>query len=105
MVIDTSKISTGSWKTNVAAVVTFVAGFILINPALFVKWPIVYELAKYVGVGGVGVGFFSAKDSNVTGGTVLQSNAIPDARLHAEAVVAKVETPAEASPVPVPPKP
>jgi len=106
MVIDTSKLTSGSWKTTVTGILTAAAGFVTFSPALFTgpKWAWVNELAKYVMIGGLAGMGLASKDNNVTGGTKLTPDAIPDARLHAEAVAAKTETPAEASPVPVPPK-
>jgi hypothetical protein len=105
MVIDTSKLTAGSWKTSLAGYAVLISGLIAANPGDFVKWPTVVLAAKYIALLAAAAGFKFAKDGNVTGGTTLATGAVPDARLHAEAVVAKVETPAEASPAPAPPKP
>lgn len=87
MVIDTSRLGAGSWKTTASGLVTAAAGFIVANPELFVNHQMLLKLAMYMMVGGLAsIGLF-AKDSNVTGGTTLQSNAVPDATLHAEAKV------------------
>jgi len=93
MIIDTSKLTAGSWKTSLIGLLSAAAGFVAFSPALFSKWPWIVEVAKYIMVGGLAGLGFASKDSNVTGGTVLQSNAVPDATLHAEAIAA------------VPPKP
>ncbi len=85
MVIDTSKLTAGSWKTTLLGLISAAAGFVAFSPALFAKWPWVNEVAKYIMVGGMaGIGI-AAKDSAVTGGTILQAGAVPDATLHAEA--------------------
>ena len=98
MVIDTSKLSAGSWKTTVAGWLSggllFLQSYLSNGHAL--NW---HDPALLVGLGLAILGT-AAKDSNVTGGTVLQTGAVPDARLHAEAVADKTETPAEASPAP-----
>src|ERR1017187_5197198 len=103
MVLDTSKLSVGSWRTTLVgcafAGMTFLQSWLANSKTI--NW---HDPVLLIGLGMAVLGFV-AKDSNKTGGTSLVANAIPDARLHAEAVVAKVETPAEASPVPVPPKP
>ena len=88
MKIDTSKLTSGSWKTTLFGIITFVAGFIAMSPATFAKWPIVVELAKYIALGAGGAGLVAAKDSGVTGGTKLESGAVPDATLHEEAAAA-----------------
>ena len=90
MVIDTSKLASGSWKTTLIGLVSAAAGFVAFSPALFVKWPWVNEVAKYIMVGGLAGLGLAAKDTDRTGGTVLQAGAVPDATLHAEA---KVEPP------------
>ena len=84
MVIDTSKLGAGSWKTSVIGVLSAAAGFVAFSPALFAKWPWVNEVAKYIMVGGLAGLGLASKDSGVTGGTRLESGAVPDATLHAE---------------------
>jgi len=42
-----------NWKTTAAALLTTAAGFVALNPELFVAWPFAVALAKYVGLGGL----------------------------------------------------
>jgi hypothetical protein len=61
-----------NWKTTASALVTAIFGFILFSPEYFEQVPWLVSIAKYFAAGGlIGLGF-SAKDSNVTGGTVQQ---------------------------------
>ena len=77
MVIDMSKLTSGSWKTTLMGIVSLAAGFVAFSPALFAKWPWVTELAKYLMVGSGGIGLIAAKDSNVTGGTIANTSNNP----------------------------
>ena len=82
MVLDTTKLNMGSWKTTLSGLVTAGAGFIVANPELFANHPAILKFAMYVMVGGLAsIGIF-AKDSNKTGGTSLVPNSTPDAVLH-----------------------
>jgi hypothetical protein len=40
------------WKTTAAGIVMAVAGFVAFSPSLFVRWPWVVDVAKYLMVGG-----------------------------------------------------
>ena len=84
MVIDTHNM--GSWKTTIAglagAILTVVVQYTQNNHKF--DW---HQLSIPVTIAVLG---FLAKDSNVTGGTTLQSNAVPDATLHAEAKAEEV---------------
>jgi hypothetical protein len=79
MVIDTSKVLSGSWKTTVFGLTSAVAMFVLANPGLFQKWPWMVTVAGFVATGGLAALGIVGKDSNVTGGTVVNSNNDPKA--------------------------
>lgn len=77
MAVNTNWLTSGSWKTAVAAVITAIAGFVEFSPHLFEKWPWVIAIAKYVMLGGLAVMGIAAKDRNVTGGTVINPHNDP----------------------------
>ena len=83
MVIDTSKITSGSWKTTVTgwltAVVLWLQSWLLQGHKL--NW---HDPMLVVGIAAAVLGSLS-KDNDVTGGTKLATGAVPDAALHAEA--------------------
>ena len=59
-----------NWKTTVFSIITAFFGFVLFDPQWFP--PIIVSVAKFGAAGGLlGLGL-SAKDNNVTGGTVAQ---------------------------------
>ena len=54
-----------SWKTSLLGLIAAFAGFVTFSPDLFVRWPWVVAISKYIMVGGLaGIGF-AAKDSDV----------------------------------------
>ena len=61
-----------NWKTSLSGVTVALAGFVAFSPALFAKWPLVVEVAKYITIGGCATLGLTAKDNNVTGGTRQQ---------------------------------
>jgi hypothetical protein len=69
MVIDTSKLTSGSWKTTVLGLISAAATFIVANPDMFSKWPWLRTVAVFVMTGGLAGLGLTAKDSSVTGGT------------------------------------
>ena len=85
MVIDTGKMLTGSWKTTLFGLISAAAVFVVANPSMFARWPWLPTVAGFVATGGLAALGISGKDSGVTGGTKLESGAVPDATLHAEA--------------------
>ncbi len=59
-----------NWKTTLFALITAVFGFVMFSPELFEAMPWLIAIAKYIAAGGlIGLGL-SAKDKNVTGGTI-----------------------------------
>ena len=79
MVIDTSKLLSGSWKTTALGLISAAAGFVAFSPnlPLLVAHPWIGELSKYIMAGGMaGIGL-AAKDSAVTGGTKLNTSNDP----------------------------
>lgn len=88
MVIDTSKLGAGSWKTTASGLVTAAAGFVVANPELFANHPAILKVAMYIMVGGLAsIGIF-AKDRNVTGGTTMNPannpTVVADTAVHKE---------------------
>lgn len=77
MVIDTSKMLNGSWKTTVSGAIG--AGLIWLNSYLqnshTINW---HDPQLLIGLAMAVMGYV-AKDSNVTGGTVVNSNNDPKA--------------------------
>jgi hypothetical protein len=69
MVIDTSKLTSGSWKTTVSGIIAAAAAFVLAYPSAFAKWPLVGQIAAFVMAGGLLSLGVSGKDASVTGGT------------------------------------
>lgn len=69
MIIDTSKLLTGSWKTTLCGLVSAAASFVALNPIMFQRWPWVPTVAGFVASGGLAVLGIAAKDGDVTGGT------------------------------------
>jgi hypothetical protein len=72
-----------NWRTSVAGIVAAVAGFVLFSPQLFVRWPWVCDLAKYVMAGGMASVGLLAKD----GATHSTATEVTDATAKAEAKV------------------
>lgn len=68
-----------SWKTTISGAVTAITAFIVFSPQLFAHWPVAIEVAKFVAAGGLAAIGLSAKDSNVTGGTKLNTEPASDA--------------------------
>ena len=91
MVIDTSKLLGGSWKTTAFGLISAIAGFVILHPQYFTAHAYIVDIANYVLMGGLAGLGLAGKDSNVTGGTTLQSNAVPDVVLHQEAAKAATE--------------
>lgn len=58
-----------NWKTSLSGIMSALFAFVAFSPDTFAKWPWIIELAKFATVGGLAAMGFSAKDSNVTGGT------------------------------------
>ncbi len=52
-----------NWKTSVSGIVTVAAGFVLFSPETFAHYPVVVQLAKYIGAGGLLALGFSGKDA------------------------------------------
>ena len=83
MVIDTSKVNFGSWKTTLSGCVTggllFLQSWVANGKTLNFHDPMLLV--------GLAVAVFGivAKDGDKTGGTSLVPNAVPDATLHQEA--------------------
>ena len=55
-----------SWKTTVTAAITAVAGFVMFSPELFSDYPIVVQLAKYIGAGGMIAFGIVSRDNKVS---------------------------------------
>ena len=53
MVIDTSKVLSGSWKTTAFGLVSAAAGFIILHPQYFTAHAYVVDIANYVLMGGL----------------------------------------------------
>ena len=69
MVIDTSKVLSGSWKTTAFGLVSAAAGFIILHPQYFTAHAYIVDIANYVLMGGLAGMGITGKDSNVTGGS------------------------------------
>jgi hypothetical protein len=64
-----------SWKTALSGIVTVLAGFVQFAhqpPFSIAMPPLLLATAQFVMLGGVGAGFFFAKDAHVTGGSIVQ---------------------------------
>ncbi len=55
-----------SWKTTLTAAITAVAGFVLFSPELFDAYPVVVQLAKYIGAGGMIAFGIVSRDNKVS---------------------------------------
>jgi hypothetical protein len=55
-----------SWKTTLTAAITAVAGFVLFSPELFADYPIVVQLSKYIGAGGMIAFGIVSRDNKVS---------------------------------------
>ena len=86
MVIDTSKVSLGSWKTTLGGFVT--GGLIFLSSYLTNGNTVNIHDPKFWMAFACAAWGYVQKDSNKTGGTSLVAGAVPDATLHAEAAVA-----------------
>jgi len=78
--------SPASWKTTVSGFIAAASSFIVAYPSDFAKWPWVGHLAAFTLAGGLAGFALAAKDSNVTGGTTVNSSNDPSA-VKATAVV------------------
>jgi hypothetical protein len=82
MVIDTSKVNFGSWKTTLGGFVS--GGLLFISSYLSNGHTINIHDPKFWGAFVVAAWGYVQKDSGVTGGTKLASGSVPDATLHQE---------------------
>ncbi len=57
---------TKSWKTTACAAITAAAGFVLFSPDLFKEYPVVVELSKYIGAGGMVAFGIVSRDNKVS---------------------------------------
>jgi hypothetical protein len=83
MVIDTSKLNAGSWKTTVGGLVT--GGLLFLSSYLQNGHAVNIHDPKFWMAFAVAAWGYVQKDKDVTGGTKLSSGAVPDATLHAVA--------------------
>ena len=83
MILDTSKLGTGSWKSTVGGLVA--GGLMFVNSYIQNGQHINVHDPKFWMAFGFAAWGYVQKDSNVTGGTTLASGSVPDATLHAAA--------------------
>jgi hypothetical protein len=92
MILDTSKLTAGSWKTTVGGFIT--GGLVFLSSYLQNGRTVNIHDPKFWMAFVLAAWGYVQKDSGVTGGTTLANGAIPDATLHAaaanEAAVPKV---------------
>ena len=77
MVIDTSKLLGGSWKTTAFGIISAAAGFVILHPQYFAAHAYIVDIANYVLMGGLAGLGLAGKDSNVTGGDKLNTTNDP----------------------------
>ncbi len=66
-----------NWKTSLSGLITGIAGIVVQQPQLFVKWPIVHTIAIWVMGGGLIAFGFATKDAT-THSTVGEVQAATD---------------------------
>ncbi len=67
-----------NWKTSLSGIVTVAAGFVLFSPETFAHYPVVVQLAKYIGAGGLLALGFSGKDASTHSTVAEVASASPD---------------------------
>lgn len=79
-----------NYKTTICGIITALSGFVVANPSMFAKWPIVGTIAGFIMAGGLaGIGVF-AKDAT-THSTMVQVQVATNQKQQAD--LQKVNTP------------